>query len=129
MVEKELSEDVIADTNSEELIPDRFEDNLIAVLTTAPRGFVSSIGGKMRAFGPWLLRGGSNFRSIFIDPGPKAKTVYVKLRRELDTLTTFQLLAVLVTFTLFLILPLISVVAYSFTDPFTGLPCLVVIVL
>ena len=124
MVGKELSEDVISDTNSEELIPDTFEDNLLAALTTGPKGFVGAIGRKMRGFGPWLLRGGSNFRSIFIDPGPKAKSAYAKLRRELDMLTGIQLLAVLVTFTLFLILPLISVVAYSFTDPFTGLPSL-----
>lgn len=121
----ELSEDVKSDTYSEELIPDTFEDNLLAALTTAPKGFVRGIGRKMGAIGPWLLRSGSNFRSMFIDPGPKAKATYAKLRRELDTLTAAQLLAVLITFTLFLILPLISVVAYSFTDPFTGLPSLI----
>jgi len=120
-----LSEDTKSDTYSEELIPDTFEDNLRAALTTAPKGFVRGIGRKIGAIGPWLLRSGSNFRSMFIEPGPKANAIYVKLRRELDALTTAQLLAVLVTFTLFLILPLISVVAYSFTDPFTGLPSLI----
>jgi len=121
----ERGEDTKSDTYSEELIPDTFEDNLRAALTTAPKGFVRGIGRKIGAIGPWLLRSGSNFRSMFIEPGPKANAIYVKLRRELDALTTAQLLAVLVTFTLFLILPLISVVAYSFTDPFTGLPSLI----
>jgi len=130
MAEKKLSDDVIADTAEEqlesgdELIPDTFGDNLIATLTTTPSNLARTLGGKVRAIGPWLLRGGSGFRSFFADPGPKIKAMNAKLRRELDTLTSVQLLAVLVTFTLFLILPLISVVAYSFTDPFTGLPSL-----
>lgn len=130
MAGKELGEDVIADTSEEqlesedELISDTFGDNLRASLTATPGRFGGAIGGKVRAFGPWLLRGGSGFRSIFSEPGPKARATYAKLRRELDTLTTLQLLAVLITFTLFLVLPLISVVAYSFSDPYTGLPSL-----
>ncbi len=130
MAGKVLGEDTLTDTEEQlgseyELIPDTLQDNLVAALTAIPGRFAKSIGGKVRAFGPWLIRGGSSFRSIFLDPGPKASATYAKLRRELDALTTFQLLAVLITFTLFLILPLISVVAYSFTDPFTGLPSLI----
>ncbi len=131
MAGKELGEDVIADTSKEqlesddELIPDTFGDNFKAALTGTPGRFSGAIGSKAGSFGPWLSRGGSGFRSLFNDPGPKMKSTYAKLRRELDTLTTIQLLAVLITFTLFLVLPLISVVAYSFSDPYTGLPSLV----
>ncbi|MFW9843645.1 MAG: hypothetical protein ACFFEV_03640, partial [Candidatus Thorarchaeota archaeon] len=127
-----MSEDTTADTNSAEhveseadLIPDTFSDNLIAGFAGAPARFAGSIGGKLRAFGPWLLRGGSSFRAFFKEPGPKFRSFYTKLRKELDTLTSVQLIAVLFTFTLFLVLPLISVVMYSFTDPYTGLPSLV----
>jgi ABC-type Fe3+ transport system permease subunit len=78
----------------------------------------------LKGFGPWLLRGAKGIKSFFENPKERSINMYVKLRRELDTLTTVQLIAVLVTFTLFLILPLISVVAFSFTDPNTGLPSL-----
>ncbi|MFQ5906844.1 MAG: ABC transporter permease, partial [bacterium] len=43
----------------------------------------------------------------------------------MDRLSTIQLVAVLGAFTLFLILPLLSVVASSFLDPDTGLPSLI----
>ncbi|TFG96717.1 iron ABC transporter permease [Candidatus Thorarchaeota archaeon] len=131
MAGKELGEDGIADTTSEhngseyEMVPDTFGDNLIEGLKGPPERFVKWIGRKAVSFGPWLLQKGSNFGSFFSEPGPKVRTTYAKLRRELDTLTTIQLLAVLITFTLFLVLPLISVVAFSFSDPYTGLPSLV----
>ena len=127
-----MGEDKIADTSSKEkvesdteLIPDTFGDNLIAGFKGPPARFASAIGSKAVSFGPWLLQSGSNFRSFFSNPGPKARATYAKLRRELDRLTTVQLIAVLITFTLFLVLPLLSVVAYSFSDPYTGLPSLV----
>ncbi|MHA1906461.1 MAG: ABC transporter permease [Candidatus Thorarchaeota archaeon] len=47
-----------------------------------------------------------------------------KFRQEMDSLSWIQLLAVLIAFGLFLIAPLLSVVAYSFVDPNTGLPSL-----
>ncbi|MFW9907764.1 MAG: ABC transporter permease [Candidatus Thorarchaeota archaeon] len=47
-----------------------------------------------------------------------------QLRREMDSLSWVQLLAVLFAFSLFLIAPLLSVVAVSFVDPNTGLPSL-----
>ena len=126
-----MSEDTRADSYledefdySDELIPDTFQDNLIAGLKTAPRRWGRRIWGKLKGFGPWLLRKARGLKSFFENPGEKTTKSLQKLRRELDTLTSLQLLAVLITFTLFLILPLISVVAYSFTDPNTGLPSL-----
>jgi len=47
-----------------------------------------------------------------------------KFRREMDSLSWVQLIAVLVAFGVFLIAPLISVVFTSFIDPNTGLPSL-----
>ena len=44
----------------------------------------------------------------------------IKLRLEMDSLSWIQLTAVLVAFGLFLIAPLLSVVAFSFIDPNTG---------
>lgn len=125
-----MSEDAKADSYleeeyySDELIPDTFQDNLITGFKTAPRRFGGRIWGKLKGFGPWLLNGARGTKSFFENPQEKIVGAYRKLRRELDTLTGVQLIAVLVTFILFLILPLISVVAYSFTDPNTGLPSL-----
>lgn len=113
------------DEFEDELIPDRFQDNLISSLASSSRRFGRGIVAKMRGFGPWLFKGAKGIASFFRNPGSRARETYLKFRRELDTLTTAQLAAVLVTFTLFLILPLVSVVAYSFTDPSTGLPSLV----
>ena len=95
------SEDDLADSN--ELIPDSFEDNLKTALTTAPKRFLRAIGGKIKAFGPWLLGVGSGIRSFFTNPRQKSKNVYAKLRRELDMLTTVQLLAVLITFNVLMV--------------------------
>ena len=126
----DLSADVIADEYPEqpeadsELIPDTIQDNLMSALVNFPKRLATGFAGKLRGFGPMLLRWGSGLREFTREPVPKMRAGYVKLRRELDTLTAFQLGAVLITFALFLILPLISVVAYSFTDPFTGLPSL-----
>ncbi|NWF96845.1 MAG: iron ABC transporter permease [Candidatus Thorarchaeota archaeon] len=48
-----------------------------------------------------------------------------KMRRELDSLSWFQIAAVLTVFMLFLVLPLLSVFFMAFYDTTTGLPSLV----
>ncbi len=108
---------------SDELIPDTLQDNLITGFRSVPN-LGRRIWRKIKGFGSWLINGVRRFKSFFENPGEKSSKALQKLRRELDTLTSIQLLAVLITFTLFLILPLISVVAYSFTDPVSGLPSL-----
>ncbi len=107
-----------------ELIPDTIQDNLMSALVNFPKRLARGFVGKLRGIGPWFIRRGSNFRAFTRDPGSTMRAGITKLRRELDTLTTIQLSAVIIAFTLFLVLPLISVVAYSFTDPNTGLPSL-----
>jgi len=121
-----LFEDVVSEDQREvddELIPDTFQDNFTSTMVGFPRWLARGVG-RTRGIGPWFVRRGSGLREFSRDPGPKMRASMTKLRRELDTLTSIQLAAVIITFTLFLILPLISVVAYSFSDPFTGLPSL-----
>lgn len=108
----------------DELIPDTFRANVLRSTRNAPRRIGQGFIGFFIGTGSKAKSGARNFRSIFQDPGPKFRAGMKKLRRELDSLTTIQLTAVLVAFTLFLVLPLISVVYYSFTDPNTGLPSL-----
>ena len=117
-----MIEDVITEDYQElddELVPDTFQDNFKSSLINLPRR-IAGVFGRVRRIGPWIIRGTSGFREFMSDPGPKIRASMTKLRKELDTLTSVQLAAVVITFTLFLILPLISVVAYSFTDPSTG---------
>jgi len=54
------------------------------------------------------------------NPRGAARSSYRKLRREMDALTTVQLIAVLIAFGLFLILPILDVVRFSLTDPDSG---------
>ncbi len=52
--------------------------------------------------------------------GPALRNSIHKLRKEMDSLSWIQLLAVLIAFGIFLIAPLLSVVVFSFFDPNTG---------
>lgn len=121
LVEENVVEDPKPD---DEFIPDRLQDDLVSVLGNAPRRIAGGFSRRGRAFVPWLRRKGGSAFGFFKDPGPKIKGVFSKFRKELDSLTGIQFVAVLIAFTLFLILPLISVVFYSFTDPYTGMPSL-----
>ncbi|MEM2143517.1 MAG: iron ABC transporter permease [Candidatus Thorarchaeota archaeon] len=59
------------------------------------------------------------------NPAAAIRGMFVKLRAELDMLSTVQLAAVLIAFGLFLVLPLADVIRFSFTDQSTGLPSLI----
>ncbi|MDF1538691.1 MAG: iron ABC transporter permease [Candidatus Thorarchaeota archaeon] len=56
--------------------------------------------------------------------GPMMRESVTKFRQEMDSLSWVQLLSVLIAFGVFLIAPLLSVIAFSFMDPVTGLPSL-----
>jgi len=125
-----LSDEDLADIledyriEEDELVPDTVQDTIVLSIKSFPEWFRCAFIGRFVRLGSWMKRGAGSSKSFFEEPVPKFRRGWRKLRRELDSLTTVQLLAVLVAFTLFLILPLISVVAYSFTDPNTGLPSL-----
>lgn len=116
---KQLEDYRIAES---ELIPDTFQERIKLSIIHSPTWVKSFILGGFGRIGSWAKRGAHGLKAALKDPGPRFRGGVRKLRRELDGLTSIQLSAVLIAFTLFLILPLISVVAYSFTDPTTGLP-------
>ncbi len=109
----------------DEMVPDSFKDYLTSSIRSGPSRLVSGIRRKGRSSGRWALNGGKRVGSFLKDPVPRIKDGIQKLRREMDSLSWAQLLVVIVAFSLFLILPLLSVVVYSFTDPVTGLPSFV----
>ena len=108
----------------DELVPDSFQYNLELTIRALPRRIKNGLIGRIRGTGPWTGRRVDGVKDFVQNPGERFRGGLKKLRRELDTLTSIQLAAVLITFTLFLVLPLISVVIFSFTDPHTGLPSL-----
>ncbi len=102
-----------------ELIPDRIQDDIKVAVVSLPR----AIANRFIGLGRSILDGARNTRSkvssFLRHPVGSIKAVGSKLRHELDTLSTVQLIAVLGVFGLFLIAPLISVVYTSFVDPNT----------
>jgi len=83
-------------------------------LSSRARSAKSAVTGKSKAI-VGFLRG----------PVPKFRAAGSKFRREMDSLSTIQLIAVVGVFSVFLVAPLLSVVVFSFTDPSTGMPSLV----
>jgi ABC-type Fe3+ transport system permease subunit len=109
---------------SEELESVRVRDQIISGLKRVPGGIKNRIVGLGHGIAS-VIRGGANsFLSFARNPGDTIRGIYTKLREELDALSTIQLIAVIFAFGLFLVAPLLSVVAYSFFDPNTGLPSL-----
>ncbi len=111
-------------TDEDELIPATFKASVMQSVRNFPRRIVQAFIRLFKQTGPRIKNRARGFKKFFENPGSRFRGGMKKLRRELDSLTTIQLTAVLLTFTLFLILPLVSVVYYSFTDPSTGSPSL-----
>jgi hypothetical protein len=96
-----------------ELISDTVQDNLTRALLSLPATLGLWAVGKITGFVEWIKGRVLGFADFFADPGTKIRTGWSKFRQEMDALSTAQLVAVLFTFTLFLILPLLSVVLFS----------------
>ncbi len=89
------------------------------------------IVGVIYVFRMQLISVGRGIKGFVTNPSgsagsivPSIRNGITQLRHEMDSLSWVQLVAVLITFGLFLIAPLLSVVATSFTDPNTGVPSL-----
>ncbi|NHI83644.1 MAG: iron ABC transporter permease [Candidatus Thorarchaeota archaeon] len=107
-----------------ELIPDSNWENLQRFLKNLPSRIIHGFTNGLRSSGRRITASFHSARDFLREPGPRLRESYKELRRELDKLTAIQLAAVMISFTLFLILPLVSVIVFSFTDPNTGVPSL-----
>ena len=110
-----------------ELVPADRRSTLESTLKGAPFSLASWFSRKARSAVSWIGRGVSGARGFF--RAPKTNTLdwasrtrvrvgegARRTRRELDAITTVQLIAVVGIFSLFLILPLISVAIFAFTN-------------
>ncbi|MGY5878770.1 MAG: iron ABC transporter permease [Candidatus Thorarchaeota archaeon] len=87
----------------------------------AIRGIFLWLFNKTKSLARWVYRQFNRFFGFFKDPGENTRKLVtrfkggmVQLRREMDTLSWVQLIAIIVIFGLFLIAPLLSVVTGSF---------------
>ena len=110
---------------SSELVPADRRSSIVSILKGAPYNLASWFARRARSLVSWFGRGLSRGRGFLSDP--KTNTLnWVsrtrarigegarRTRRELDKITSIQLIAVVGVFTLFLILPLVSVAVYAF---------------
>lgn len=104
----------------EELVPDTIQDTLKRSIRSAPSNLASWTAGKVRSVGSWVKGGAQGVRGFARDPRGNLRAGVGRLRREMDALTWVQLLGVLIVFSIFLILPLLSVIWSSFTLEATG---------
>lgn len=109
----------------EELVPDDFMTNTQSFFWDLPRRVASRLTRRAPRPGPAGTRKRASFVDLLKHPGLRLRAAGSKLRREMDSLSTIQLIAIVSVFSLFLLLPLLSVVVFSFTDPSTGMPSLV----
>ncbi|MCF2136098.1 MAG: iron ABC transporter permease [Candidatus Thorarchaeota archaeon] len=103
-----------------ELIPARLQDDIKYALLGFPRRIVSLFKRLGRAITSGIKKTASGITEFFRHPADSIRAAGSKMRRELDMLSTVQLIAVLGVFSLFLLAPLISVVYTSFIDTSTG---------
>jgi ABC-type Fe3+ transport system permease subunit len=112
----ETSEEVLAEEEQDiELEPplNPVVSILLSILGAFANFFIS-IGKGILGFFKWI---GNLFRGLAIflrDPVPRMKAVGKKFRTEMDFLSWFQLIVIIVVFGLFLIAPLLTVVVGSF---------------
>jgi len=108
-----------------ELVPADRRSSLVSTLKGAPYSLGSWFSRKSESAGSRVDNGLTRIEGVLREPKTKtqewasrtrARVVRgaQQTRRELDKITTVQLIAVIGVFTLFLILPLISVAAYAF---------------
>ncbi|NHJ14448.1 MAG: iron ABC transporter permease [Candidatus Thorarchaeota archaeon] len=103
-----------------ELISASLQDTLVRSIKGAPSAILSWFVNRGHGLKETGKRGGKSIAGFARNPVPKMRVSFKKLRREMDSLTWIQLIAVIGVFSVFLILPLISVVWTSFTLHDTG---------
>ncbi len=117
--------DTKEEPTEEELVP----DDVVTDLTTFVKGLPGAVWSRLsswRRHAPdspsrWERLHGfmndprTNGRLLLERLKTRAQSGYRNLRREMDSLSWVQLMAVLFTFGLFLVAPLLSVIQYSFT--------------
>ena len=122
----EVQETDILEEDPELVLADR-RSSLVSTLKGVPFFIASPFARRTRSGVSWIRRNLSRIRVFFGDPATntlnwvsqtRARVVggARKTRRELDAITSIQLIAVIGIFTLFLILPLLSVAAWAFTS-------------
>jgi len=114
-----------------ELVPADRRSVLVSYLKGAPFKIASAFSRRVRAAGSFIIRGVRRFGGFFRHPLTNSRQLASRsrtriragarqIRRELDALTTIQLVAVIGVFTTFLVLPILSVVVFSFQDAAGG---------
>ncbi len=103
-----------------DLVPVSLKESIVRSIIGAPKRIGSWFMKKGRSLGTSLNKSSRGLVTFLKDPVPRMHSGFARLRREMDSLTWIQLTAILVVFTLFLILPLLSVVWTSFTSSTTG---------
>ncbi len=108
-----------------ELVPADRRSSFVNTLKGVPYSLASLFARRARSLVSWFGRGLSRTRGFFSDPTTNTRNWVSRTRaravegarrtrRELDRITSIQLIAVVGVFTLFLILPLLSVAGYAF---------------
>jgi ABC-type Fe3+ transport system permease subunit len=124
--EIEAQETDILEEDSE-LVPADRRSSLVSTLRGVPYIITSWFSRRARSVISWFGRILRRLRGFFRDPktstrdwASRARARVVagarRTRRELDAITSIQLIAVVGVFTLFLILPLLSVAVFAFTS-------------
>jgi iron(III) transport system permease protein len=110
-----------------ELVPADARSRLLGAVKGAPSFIASAFIRRVRSIGSRILRVARGFGNFFRSPVRNTKNLASttrtrlqsggrKLRRELDALSTIQLVAIIGVFAVFLIAPILSVIVFSFTD-------------
>ena len=118
-----------------ELVPADRRSSLVSAFKGVLLNLSSWPSRKARAVVTWSVRGIRRILGFLRDPkansrhwASRTRKIIVdgfkRTRRELDRVTTIQLIAVVGVFALFLVLPLLSVTVFSFTDS-SGAPSFV----
>ena len=114
-----------------ELVPADRRSTLMSTLKGVPFSIASWFRRRGRSGYSWIRRRISGIRGFFRDPqtstrnwASRTRSRVVagarRTRRELDAITSVQLIAVVGIFTLFLVLPLLSVGVWAFTSSSGG---------
>lgn len=96
------------------------KETTIRLVTRAPSRIISWFVRRAHGTKARVRWGVEQATHLFQNPVPKLRENVRKLRNEMDSLTWVQLIAVIVVFAGFLILPLLSVIWTSFTTGTTG---------
>jgi iron(III) transport system permease protein len=103
-----------------DLVRFSLRETLVRGILNFPRRLVSWFSSKVRSLGHTLKGSIIGLVEFLHNPGPRTRASLAKFRREMDSLTWIQLAGILGVFSIFLILPLLSVVWTSFTVNTTG---------